>query len=109
MTTTTGAGVQERVMSARTRRSVRETKSLRPVTDTRNIMRPWLVPESQAVCVFYWTQHSSGSNGQVEGVEKHEIYAAAFGGHLFYYLFLQGRGAWLPRPPIRYCNISVFP
>ena len=26
------------------------------------------------------------------GAQKHEIYAAAFGGHLFYELFLQGRG-----------------
>ena len=32
--------------------------------------------------------------------EKHEIYAAAFGGHLFNDLFLQGRGrgACPPRP-----------
>ena len=34
------------------------------------------------------------------GAEKHEIYADAFGGHLFYDLFLQrrGGGGW-----IRYC------
>ena len=29
---------------------------------------------------------------------KHEIYAAAFGGHLFYDLFLQGREVCPPRP-----------
>ena len=34
---------------------------------------------------------SSGSSGRVEGgAEKHEIYMAAFGGNLFYDLFLQG-------------------
>ena len=34
------------------------------------------------------------------GGKKHEIYVAAFGGHLFYDLFLQGwRGAWPSRPP----------
>ena len=27
-----------------------------------------------------------------EGAEKHEIYVAAFGGHLFYDLFSQGQG-----------------
>ena len=33
--------------------------------------------------------------------KKHEIYVAAFGGHLFYDLFLQGLGggAWPPRHP----------
>ena len=35
---------------------------------------------------------SSGSSGRVRGAEKHEIYAVAFGGHLFYDLFSQGRG-----------------
>ena len=45
---------------------------------------------------------SSGSSGRVRGgAEKHEIYAAAFGGHLFYDLFLQGRGGpWPPWPPL---------
>ena len=33
------------------------------------------------------------------GGEKHEIYASAFGGHLFYHLFSQGRGAWPPALP----------
>ena len=28
--------------------------------------------------------YSSGSSGWVKGAEKHEIYAATFGGHLFY-------------------------
>ena len=44
---------------------------------------------------------SSGSSGRVRGgAEKHEIYAAAFGGHLFYDLFSQGRGgAMAPLAP----------
>ena len=34
-----------------------------------------------------------GSSGRVgEGAKKHEIYVAAFGGHLFYDLFVQGWG-----------------
>ena len=34
------------------------------------------------------------------GAEKHEIYAAAFGGHLFYDLLLQGGVGWHgPSPP----------
>ena len=34
------------------------------------------------------------------GAKKHEIYVAAFGGHLFYDLFVQGwGGAWPPRHP----------
>ena len=44
---------------------------------------------------------SSGSSGRVRGGgEKHGIYETAFGGHLFYDLFSQGRGggAWPPRP-----------
>ena len=50
---------------------------------------------------------SSGSSSRVEGgggAEKHEIYAAKFGGHLFYDLFLQGRGGHGPLGPpwIRY-------
>ena len=44
---------------------------------------------------------SSGSSGRVRGgAEKHEIYAAAFGGHLFYDLFLQGRGGHGPLGPL---------
>ena len=41
---------------------------------------------------------SSGSSGRIEGggARKHEIYAATFGSHLLYGLFLQGRGAWTP-------------
>ena len=44
---------------------------------------------------------SSGSSGRVRGgAEKHEIYAAAFGGHLFYDLFSQGQGGpWPLAPP----------
>ena len=36
--------------------------------------------------------HSNGSSGWVKGGGEHEIYAATFRGHLFYDLFLQGRG-----------------
>ena len=36
--------------------------------------------------------------GKVGG-EKHEIYVAAFGGHLFYDLFSQGRGTMAPALP----------
>ena len=43
---------------------------------------------------------SSGSSGRVGGAEKHEIYVAAFGGHLFYDLFSQGQGgAMAPSAP----------
>ena len=45
---------------------------------------------------------SIGSSGWVgEGGKKHEIYLAAFGGYLFYDLFLQGwgGGAWPLGPP----------
>ena len=46
-------------------------------------------------------QASSGSSGRVRvGGQKHEIYVAAFGGHLFYDLFSQGRGGLPPRPPL---------
>ena len=46
-------------------------------------------------------QISSGSSGRVRGGEKHEIYAAAFGGHLFYDPFSQGQGGpWPPRSPL---------
>ena len=47
---------------------------------------------------------SIGSSGRVGGRgKKHEIYVAAFGGHLFYELFVQGWGVMAPRPPwIRY-------
>ena len=45
---------------------------------------------------------SSGSSGRVRGgAKKHEIYAAAFGGHLFNDLFSRGQGgSWPPRPPL---------
>ena len=39
-----------------------------------------------------WPIISSGSSGWVRGGEKHEIYVAAYGGHLFCDLFSQGRG-----------------
>ena len=52
--------------------------------------------------IGYWgllgySRISSGSSGRVGG-EKHEIYAAAFDSHLFYDLFLQGRGGARPCP-----------
>ena len=51
------------------------------------------------------SNRSSGSSGRVRGAEKHEIYAATFGGHLFYDLFSQNCGGtmvpWAP-PWIRY-------
>ena len=46
---------------------------------------------------------SIGSSGRVGGAKKHEIYVAAFGGHLFYDLFVQGWGGggpWPPRHPL---------
>ena len=50
---------------------------------------------------------SSGSSGRVkgEGTGKHEIYAVAFGGQLFYDLFSQSQeGTMAPTAPrIRYC------
>ena len=56
-----------------------------------------------------WTETGAdpniGFSGRVGGGEKHEIYLAAFGGHLFYDLFVQGwEGPWPPRHPtwIRY-------
>ena len=43
--------------------------------------------------------NSSGSSGRIEGgAEKHEIYAAAFGSHLFYDLFSQGLGGGAMAP-----------
>ena len=51
-------------------------------------------PSLACSCIF-----SSGSSGWVRGTKKHEIYAAAFGGHLFYDLFLQGHGPLGPPGP----------
>ena len=42
---------------------------------------------------------SIGSSGRVGGAKKHEIYVVAFGGHLFYDLFVQGWGAMAPSAP----------
>ena len=52
---------------------------------------------------------SSGSSGWVRGAKKHEIYAAAFGSHLFYNLFSQGRGRHGPLAPPRvyYCVVAM--
>ena len=41
--------------------------------------------------------YSSGSGGRGE---KHEIYAGALGGHLFYDLFLKGLGGMTPLDPL---------
>ena len=61
--------------------------------------------------VSFLSLNSSGSSGRVRGgAEKHEIYAAAFGGHLFYDLFSQGQGGGhgpLGPPWIRYCLRST--
>ena len=44
--------------------------------------------------------HSIGSSDRVGGGgKKHEIYMAAFGGHLFYDLFVQGWGGMGPSAP----------
>ena len=59
-------------------------------------------------CVSTDGLSSSGSSGRVGGAEKHEIYADAFGGHLFYDLFSQGQGGpWHPRPPLDPLLLSV--
>ena len=50
--------------------------------------------------MIFTARNSSGSSGRVRGgAEKHEIYAAAFGGHLFYDLFSQGWGGYGPLGP----------
>ena len=41
---------------------------------------------------------SSGSRGRVWGAEKHEIYAPAFGGHLFITYFYWAGGVALASP-----------
>ena len=62
---------------------------------------------------------SSGSSGRVGGggAEKHEIYTTAFGGHLFYDLFLhdrgEGGGMALSAPPgsatdVNLCSFKIF-
>ena len=43
-------------------------------------------------------QHQIQRPGGGRG-KKHEIYGAAFGGHLFYDLFLQGWGGMAPSAP----------
>ena len=45
--------------------------------------------------------HKAGicASGRVRGDKKHEIYASTFGDHLFYDLFLQGRGRHGPLGP----------
>ena len=59
---------------------------------------------------------SSGSSGRVDGgsAEKHEIYTAAFGGHIFYDLFLHDRGGHGPLAPpgsatdVNICSFKIF-
>ena len=46
---------------------------------------------------IFFSQHRIQRQGR--GGKKREIYVAAFGGHLFYDLFVQGWGAWPPRHP----------
>ena len=50
---------------------------------------------------------SSGSSDWVGGGEKHEIYAAAFGGHLFMTYFYRAGGAMAPSPPLDPLLISA--
>ena len=52
----------------------------------------WVHTEKNNECRPIETMPSIGSSGRVGGGggKKHEIYVAAFGGHLFYDLFLQG-------------------
>ena len=57
---------------------------------------------------LYWNRCSSGSSRRVGGPEKHDIYGAAFIGHLFmtYFYMVGGDMAHRPPPPpttIRYC------
>ena len=59
------------------------------------------------------SSYSSGSSGRVrgEGAEKHEIYVAAFGSHLFYHLFSQSRGGAWPPPgsaTVVSCDIPTY-
>ena len=42
------------------------------------------------------------------GGKKHEIYGAAFGGHLSYDLFLQGWGPWAPSDPLLRSKLVNF-
>ena len=43
------------------------------------------------------------------GVEKHEIYVAAFSGHLFYDLFSQGQGGHGPLAPPGSATVQLNP
>ena len=47
---------------------------------------------------FFVLVFSSGSSGRVRGAEKHEIYAGAFGGHLFMTYFHRAGGEAMPPP-----------
>ena len=65
--------------------------------------RNW--PGGVAISLYTLIVHwlfSSESSSHVGGAEKHEIYVAAFGGHLFYDLFLRGGGMAPLAPWIRY-------
>ena len=55
------------------------------------------------ICVDNSVDAVAGSSGRVRGAEKHEIYVAAFGGHLFYDLFLAPSA---PPPGVRYCDAA---
>ena len=54
---------------------------------TTSVLRCTISIKITRECIW---QVSSGSSGWVRGAEKHEIYVAAFGGHIFYDLFSQG-------------------
>ena len=80
---------------------------LRPLPPTPGLK---LLMENLKPCSSKWTttnKCSSGSSGRVMGGggEKHEIYVAALGGHLFYELFSQGGHGPLPPPdPLLKCK-----
>ena len=68
----------------------------------------YLIDEKEYLPYQEWNKNSpywevptrSASDPAAGGPKKHEIYMAAFGGHLFYDLFVQGwGGAWPSRHP----------
>ena len=66
---------------------------------------------SDVIIIMYCS--SSGSSCRVREAKKHEIYAAAFGGHLFMTYFDRARGAMAPSPSphrVRYCvhNVPIY-
>ena len=52
----------------------------------------WICQETSERKIKVSAQHRIQRSAEGEGAKKHEIYVAAYGGHLFYDLFLQGWG-----------------